>query len=282
NITVDLSKYHDGNLDQQLANDNVYVDSIILQTLQDFPRWKKQEALLKYAPLNFSKIYPEFRDDAATYMGLEVVAWSIIYNRFSTDSVPLEYTDFLKPEFKDKLVLTYPNDDDAVLFQFNLILQKYGTAWFDALLGQNPRWVRGTATPTTLLAATNSSYSATFTSTIGLNPFGPFNISFPLEGSFVSWPQTGAILRNAPHPEGAKLLHNFMLSNEFINASGGWSVRSDIPAPKGYSKILEQHGTDVTAFGRWMNNRANVERLRFFFESRLGTAQGPSPLEDNL
>jgi ABC-type Fe3+ transport system substrate-binding protein len=34
---------------------------------------------------------------------------------------PKEYTDFLKPEFKNKLVLTYPNDDDAVLYQFNLM-----------------------------------------------------------------------------------------------------------------------------------------------------------------
>ena len=34
---------------------------------------------------------------------------------------PKEYPDFLKPEFKDKLVLTYPNDDDSVLFQFNLM-----------------------------------------------------------------------------------------------------------------------------------------------------------------
>lgn len=35
NVTVDLSKYHDGNIDQQLATGNVYVDSVILQTLHD-------------------------------------------------------------------------------------------------------------------------------------------------------------------------------------------------------------------------------------------------------
>ena len=34
---------------------------------------------------------------------------------------PKEYTDFVKPEFKDKIVLTYPNDDDAVLYQFDLM-----------------------------------------------------------------------------------------------------------------------------------------------------------------
>lgn len=51
NITVDLSKYLDGELDQQLYQNNVYVDSIILQTLQDFPRWEQEGALLNYAPV---------------------------------------------------------------------------------------------------------------------------------------------------------------------------------------------------------------------------------------
>ena len=57
NVTVDLSKYHDGNLDLQLAAKNVYVDSIILQTLHDYPRWKKEGVLLNYAPVNFDKVY---------------------------------------------------------------------------------------------------------------------------------------------------------------------------------------------------------------------------------
>jgi hypothetical protein len=51
NVTVDLSKYHDVNLDRQLATNDVYVDSIILQTLNDYPRWKDEDALLLYKPL---------------------------------------------------------------------------------------------------------------------------------------------------------------------------------------------------------------------------------------
>jgi hypothetical protein len=75
NVTVDLSKYHDGNLDLQLAAGNVYVDSIILQTLHDYPRWKKEGALLNYAPANFNRIYPVFRDVDAAYAGLFIIAW---------------------------------------------------------------------------------------------------------------------------------------------------------------------------------------------------------------
>lgn len=66
NITVDVSKYHDGNIDQQLVEGNVYVDSVILQTVHDYPRWDQDGALLRYKSLNLDKIHPEFRDTWGT------------------------------------------------------------------------------------------------------------------------------------------------------------------------------------------------------------------------
>lgn len=122
NVTVDLSKYHDGNLDIQLADGNVYVDSIVLQTVHDYPRWAQEGALLNYAPLGWDQLYPDFREPTAAYYGLRIFNWQFIWN---TDKLPdvaiAEFSDLLKPEFKDKLVLTYPNDDDAVLLSFDLV-----------------------------------------------------------------------------------------------------------------------------------------------------------------
>ncbi|PVH85085.1 periplasmic binding protein-like II [Cadophora sp. DSE1049] len=283
NITVDLSKYHDVNLDQQLASGHVYVDSIILQTLNDYPRWKSQGALLPYKPLGFENIYEEFKDVDAYYTGFYVFSWSnTFYAQYLNGTTPIEYTDYLKPEFKNKLVLTYPNDDDAVLFQFDLIMKQYGLGWFEALLAQNPRWVRGTATPATLIASSNGTYAATFTSGVGVRGFDPVNVTFPVKGQFVSWPQTGAILKDAPHPETAKLLHSWILSEDFQNSTGTWTVRKDLTPPAGFPSILEMPGTDATKFAQWMSDRAAVERLRFFFETRIGSAQGLSPLIDDL
>ena len=161
-------------------------------------------------------------------------------------------------------------------------MKKYGYSWFEDLLAQNPRWVRGTATPATLIASSNGTYSATFTSTVGLSPPTGLNISFPVDGTFTSWAQNGAILVDAPHPEGAKLLHNWMLSPERQNTYGSWPVRKDLSPPTGYPRIMEIPSTDPTGFPNWMADRAAVERLRFFFEARLGSAQGKSPLSDGL
>jgi len=46
---------------------------------------------------------------------------SLSANLNKTSAVTTTYQDFIKPEFKDKIVLTYPNDDDAVLYQFELM-----------------------------------------------------------------------------------------------------------------------------------------------------------------
>ena len=156
-------------------------------------------------------------------------------------------------------------------------MNKYGISWFEALQRQNPIWVRGAAAPVSVISSPNNSYVATFTSTIGLLPEAPLNISYPRNSAeFVSWAQGAAILKDAPHPEAAKLLHNYVLSEEYQNTTGTWSTRRDVQAPGGYPSIMSMPGTDATKFGPWMADRAPVEQLRFWFEARLGTPQGPN------
>ena len=160
-------------------------------------------------------------------------------------------------------------------------MQQHGTAWFDKLLAQNPRWVRGTETPWTLLANDTESVAATFTTIVGFDPVEGTNQTFPTDGMFVTWAQTGGILADAPHPEGAKLLHNWILSDDYQKALG-WSVRSDIAPPQGVPDMMDLPTTNTPDFPRWMQDRGKVERLRFWFENRLGSAQGDSPLKDEM
>ncbi|KAE8829796.1 hypothetical protein HRS9139_06420 [Pyrenophora teres f. teres] len=247
NLTTDLSKYHSGRFDEQLAAGKVYVDSIAFQTVHDFPRWDNDGALLHYAPVGLEKVYSPMKDVRAAFYGILTVGWA---GKWNTDKLPgikapVEWEDWLRPEFKDKLVLTYPNDDDAVLYAFDLIMQQYGKSWFEKLLQQNPD-------------------------------------GHPVQGSFVTWFQLAAIPKDAPHPEGAKLLHNYMLTKEWQATRGSWPVRSDVEAPKGYPPILEMPGTNITYFREWMSDRYRVERLRLWFEDKLGTAQGLSPINDDI
>ncbi|KAF5571651.1 ABC transporter [Fusarium pseudoanthophilum] len=284
-LTVDLSKYLDGNVDQQLANNNVYIDTITLQTTQDFPRWKEEGALLNYAPAGFDKIYSGLKDSDAAYYGYMGIAWQLVWNadKLKGKRFPAEYSDFLAPEYKGRLALTYPNDDDSILFLFDRILKQYGESWFNKLLQQNPRWTRRAATPQTLIRDPKTPYVATFTSLIGLSTgAGSLNGTLPKKSNFMSWAQQTVILKDAPHPKGAKLLQNFLLSKDFQKANGFWPVRSDVAPPAGFPELIDQPNTDPPDFIEFMADRERVERLRFWFEKRLGTPQGLSSLDDNL
>ncbi|KAF2009721.1 periplasmic binding protein-like II [Aaosphaeria arxii CBS 175.79] len=280
NLTVDLSKYHEVLIDDQLTNDNVFVDSAILQTVHDYARWKDEGALLNYAPNDFDKVHEAFKDADGAYYGIGVFGWRIAYNNKKWTGDPIQdFEDFLNPELKGRIVSTYPNDDDAVLFAYDLIMQKYGKEWLDKLIQQDVRWVRGSITPQTLVANADAKEAATF---IGISPsLGPdVNTTLPTDAQYVTWPQTAAILKKAPHPEGAKLLHNFLISKEWLFTSPKTTVRTDAPAD--YPDIFKTPNTNVTAFGPWIADRERVERLRFWFEKKLGTPQGLSPLDDDL
>ncbi|KAK8087529.1 hypothetical protein PG997_002490 [Apiospora hydei] len=255
NLTTELSKYHSVRFDEQLAAGHVYVDSIAFQTVHDFPRLDAEGALLHYAPVGFDQLYPPMRDVRAAFYGILTVGWAGKWNMDKLPGIepPVEWEDWLRPEFKDKLVLTYPNDDDAVLYAFDLMyvsldyqydppldidtdttpsMQQYGKSWFDRLLAQNPRWVRGTRSPDTIMADPKNTWAASFTSD-GLFPTSNINVSHPTQGSFVTWFQLAAIPKDAPHPEAAKLLHNYMLTPEWQSTRGSWPVRRDVAAPQG-------------------------------------------------
>ncbi|KAF6807508.1 ABC transporter [Colletotrichum sojae] len=271
NITVNRSKYHSVNVDRQLARSAgggrpLDVDTIILQTLQDYPRWDAQGALLHYAPFNYMKVLAPFRHIRAAYYGFAINAWSTVWNTEKLASSPREWPDFLKPEYKDKIVLTHPSDDDAVAYIFDLIMNQYGPEWLDGFLANHPRWVRGTASPLAVLRQPKSTQSVTFSASIGLRPSGALNVSFPSEGLFVSWPRSVAIFKDAPHPESAKLFANFLLDDGFQRNLTQWSARKTSRLP----------------YLRFMADRGRVEALRMMFEDRIGMPQGPSPLAGDL
>lgn len=161
-------------------------------------------------------------------------------------------------------------------------MQEYGASWFEDLLKQNPRWVRGTATPGAIISQKNATEAAYFAAGGGFGESKPLKFSQPTKGKYVSWSQYAGILKDAPHPEAAKLLHNFILSEEYQTAMGTWSVRRDIATPEGFPDLRNETATNPAEFARFMKDRGLVERLRFWFEARIGTAKGVDPINDPI
>jgi hypothetical protein len=51
------------------------------------------------------------------------------------------------------------------------------------------------------------------------------------------WPLTGAIFKEAPRPNAARLFMRWLLEPEQQARTGTWSVRRDVPPPSGYNPV---------------------------------------------
>jgi ABC-type Fe3+ transport system substrate-binding protein len=75
----------------------------------------------------------EFKDLDGYSTGIHIWAFANNINRnlMGDDEQywPTEANDYLNPEFRGKIISTYPNDDDAVLYLYKQIIDKYGWQW---------------------------------------------------------------------------------------------------------------------------------------------------------
>ncbi|MEM7427286.1 MAG: extracellular solute-binding protein [Pseudomonadota bacterium] len=191
---------------------------------------------------------------------------------------PRDALDYLDPALKGKVILTYPHDDDAVLYQFWNLKKKYGWGYLEKLVASKPTWVRGTAMP--YVAINNGWYAASFTTFWAFEPFPDSKTRFmlPKEDYFLTWFQTGAIPTQAKNKAAAKLYLNWMLSKEFQAKWLQFPVRLDVEAPGGYKSVLH-HNTSPGDFHRWMLKRDKVERFRMQMIQLIGPVHGPTPVD---
>jgi len=282
-ILTDLSKYHDARIDLQLARGRLECSVAHLQTLHDFDRWKADGQLLHYKPLDWGAILPEFKDTDGAFIAIGVIAFSNIANSnlIPEAEAPRDAPDYLDPKLRGRLVMTYPHDDDAVLFQFERIVAAYGWEYMDKLMAQEVQWIRGTV-PARLVVGEGRK-AATFTASVPFVPAAnsPLRFQLPRRDVFQSWGQTAAIFREAPHKEAARLYLSWLSSKEAtVSRTGQWSVRRDVAAPGGYGP-LSNYNTDPRSFRRFMQDRARIERLKTQFEEIIGPAAGPNPTGSN-
>ncbi|SJL15478.1 uncharacterized protein ARMOST_18976 [Armillaria ostoyae] len=269
-ITVDLSKYHDGIIGRSLdLTGKAGVDVAHLQTYYDFVRWKA-----------------EGRRDGTKGMAYYLFTNTYATAKTSASDAPKTFLDYLDSKWKNRIVSVYPNDDDAVLFEFYKIQQTHGWQAIYDFIAQGINWVRGTATPSTVLLS-GGPEAVTFTTATGF-PDASSGVVEQLppdsdSSALVIWAQRAAIFNTAEHPAAAKLYMNWLLSVDYqtVLASGGWSVRNDVP-PKEGLKPLAEYGSmlDTKPFDEWMLDRELVERFRMQFEQLLGLPQGLSPIDE--
>lgn len=203
-----------------------------------------------------------------------------VYNkdRLHADAVPSTFEELLQPKWKNKLILAYPNDDDAINYLFTLAINKYGWQWFEKLVAdQGVQWRRGTGSVLEYLTTGNTSAVLSFTTNI----IDQTNLAAKAPtDTRLAWPQAAAIFKTTPRPESSKLFMSWIMDTEFqqslANSSVLYTTRMDINDTKG--NIFRDATVPPTQFSKWIVNREVVEWWRFQYESSIGLPQGVDPV----
>jgi ABC-type Fe3+ transport system substrate-binding protein len=272
-VTGGFSNILDKRIDTQLGAGKLEADFAAFQTLQDFVRWKQQGALLEFKPQGFDKIDASFKDANGAFVAIQINAMPYAYNPnlVKPEDVPRSALDFLKPEFKGKAVACYPADDDATLYDFYSIVQKYGWSYMDRYMANQPNFIQGhlgvvrsIASGENLVTVDTIASISTDQKNLGLTQA----VAFPQSDPLPIWPFTAAIFKSAPHPNAAKLFLSWYLSPEVQSKTGNWSPRSDVPAPNGWKPILSYKV--VNSYREFLTNTKQLEELRKRFEKYTG------------
>jgi ABC-type Fe3+ transport system substrate-binding protein len=272
-VTGGFSNVLDKKIDAQLAAGKLEVDIAMFQTLQDFARWKQQGALLEFKPQGFDKIDSSFKDPGGAFVAIQVNAHLYAYNPnlVKPEDVPRSALDFLNPRFKGKVVSCYPSDDDATLYVFYNIVQKYGWSYMDRYMANQPNFIQGHLGVVRSIASGENLVTFDTIATISMDQKNlglAQAVAFPESDPLPIWPFTAAIFKSAPHPNATKLFLSWYLTPEVQVKAGNWSPRSDVPAPYGWKPILSYKV--VNTYRAFLTNTKQLEELRKRFEAYTG------------
>ncbi len=268
-----FSNILDQKIDQQIAAKKLEVDAAILQTIADYVRWKHEGRLMTFKPPGFDKMDAAFKDPDGTFWATMINVVPYMYNteKVTAADVPNSALDFLKPQFHGKVVTAYPADDDVTLWVFYHIVQKYGWGYMDKYMAAKPNFIQGHLGEQRSIGSGQNlvTFDSILDITGGLQRQGmPVDSHIPTGDALPIWPLTGAIFKDAPHPNAAKLFLSWLLEPVQQSKLPTWSPRSDVPPPAGYKPILSYKVAND--YREFLTNQSRVVELRKRFEGYSG------------
>ena len=260
-------------IEQQFKAGRLETDMVLLQTAQDFVRWKQQGKMLAFKPEGADSIDASLRDPDGAFIVWYVALLSYAYNtqQLKAETAPKSALDFLKPEFRGKMIACYPHDDDATLYLFHTLAQKHGPGFIDKYLANAPNWVQGhLGVSRSVAAGTNLvTLDATTSTVLTLKKAGqPIEFAFSDVDPVPMFYSTAGIFKDAPHPNVAKLYLTWVLAPEQQRRIGTFSSRNDVPPPAGL-KPLFSHAV-ANGYREFVTDDRLLTDLRKRFEAAIG------------
>lgn len=208
-------------------------------------------------------------------LGLERRAWTLapFWTRWATRrgakeaDIPKSALDFLKPLFRGQTVTVYPSVDDATLYNFDLIVRKYGWNYMKKYMANQPYFINGSHRDVAARVGSGEDF-ASFDMSAGAS--GKLKIAMSTQDKTPVFFTAGGILAKAPHPNAAMLFLTWMLSKEQQGRNPAlYSPRRDVPPPAGQPPLTS--GRFAIGYADFLGDGTRLAALR----KRFGSLTGP-------
>jgi iron(III) transport system substrate-binding protein len=223
NISMDYYTAGTGNVMTKLAAEQqaggISADIIWVGDPTNYLDFKKQGLLMPYDSPAAADIPDKFKDPQRLYMSARLVMLGFVYNTnlVKGDQIPRTWEDLLKPEFKGYIAMTDPTSSGTTLFTVAGLVQnpRYGWAYFEKLKANGIKLENGSS------GVVNKAAAGEYKVSIGVDYIARTVMAQGSTIGFV-YPDNDipiiespiAIIKNTKNPEAAKLLYDYIISEE--------------------------------------------------------------------
>jgi iron(III) transport system substrate-binding protein len=215
------------------------VDVVNSSDASHFLLWKQQKLLAMHTPPDVQRFPAQYKDSDGYYAVWRATLSVMGYNTslVTPQEAPTGYLDLLDPKWKGKLVKSHPGYSGTSLTGTYAITKLLGWEYLEKLSTQGVQQLQSTTAPPKSIASGERAVMVDgneYNMFIEIEAKSPVKIIYPKEGTpFVTSPT--AIFADAPHPNAARVLQNFLYSAKsqqlLVNEGGLRSVHPDVKEP---------------------------------------------------
>ena len=206
-------------ISQEYASKIHAVDVVNSSDAAHFIVWKREGMLLPYVPEDVALHYPaEHKDPDGQFASWRIWLCVIGYNTklVKPEEAPKSYADLLDPKWTGKIVKAHPGYSGTIMTATYQISRDLGWEYLEKLSRQKVMQVQSSADPPKKLALGERAIMADGNdyNLVQMKEKGePVEIVYPTEGTPIIVGPSG-VMKNAPNPNAARLLANWMFSQE--------------------------------------------------------------------
>ena len=204
----------------------------------------KRDLFVPFRPRNFDKVPAEVKDPKGYHVAQRLNLAGMIARTDKSLDLPKNWTDLTDPKYKGRMVMPDPSYTAIQLMIVGTLSAKYGWEFYqklranDVMIVQGHQQVSETLTRgERLLAAEGADQYAWLDRKAGHK----VQTIFPTDGAFAI-PAPTAVIKGAPHPNAAKALAEFMISDtvqKLFPGEGIYAGRSDVEPPPGNPPLAQ-------------------------------------------